>query len=386
VTEAVVESTDAARERHATNLELFLDLVFVFAITQIASLIANEPTGNGVAKGLLIACLVWWQWSQFTWAGSAIDLQGNALTRVLVLSIIPFALMMTVSIPRAFGRNGMWFAATYMGVQLLVLAVQGNVAVRQAATRPAFVRYASFAVVAPVLVLIGGFAHGNARIVIWVIAAIVNAVGGLLGAGAGEWAIDPVHFAERHALFIIISLGEVLVSVGATATGKNLTAARATAMLVAVAGACVLWWTYFAFIPRVAEHALRQATGATRGALARDLFTFGHFPLVFGLVLYALVSKHIVLHPLGKLGAHDRWMLAASAVSFIGGLSLIQLRVRRRVAPERIAAMIMICLICWGGRYARSLILVSLVIVIYAVMQAITWHRVTKNNVIPVAP
>ncbi len=118
-------STEDA-ERHATNLELFLDLVFVFAVTQIASLVSHDLTWSGAAEGLLIAWLVWWQWSQFTWAGSAMDLQDRAATRVLVLCTIPATLTMAVAIPEAFHDLGIWFGVAYMAVQLLVLGDAGH--------------------------------------------------------------------------------------------------------------------------------------------------------------------------------------------------------------------------------------------------------------------
>ena len=128
-------------QRHATNLELFLDLVFVFAVTQIASLVSHDLTLTGAARGLLIAWLVWWQWSQFTWAGSAADLQQRPATRVLVLCTIPATLTMAVSIPNCFHESGhggsapqdsaMWFGVAYMAVQLLVLAMQGTEAWRR---------------------------------------------------------------------------------------------------------------------------------------------------------------------------------------------------------------------------------------------------------------
>src|SRR5262245_17532941 len=143
-------------ERHASNLELFLDLVFVFAVTQIASLVDDDLTVAGVARGVLIAALVWWQWSQFTWAGSAIHLQQRAVTRVLVLCTIPATLTMAVSIPHALGTGdgpdtGAWFGIAYLVVQLLVLAMQGTNAMHDPATRKAFIDYTKFASVAPVL-------------------------------------------------------------------------------------------------------------------------------------------------------------------------------------------------------------------------------------------
>ncbi|MBI4932560.1 MAG: low temperature requirement protein A [Actinobacteria bacterium] len=380
MTEAVVESPDAARERHANNLELFLDLVFVFAITQIASTIAADTTVRGVAQGLLLAWLVWWHWSQFTWTGAAIDLQANASTRILVLCMVPFALLMTVSIPEAYGDNGIWFAATYIGVLVVVLVIQASVSLGNAATRASWIRYASVASLAPVFVLVGAFFDGAARPLIWCGAVVAALIGAMRAGSTGEWHINPVHFAERHALFVIISLGEVLVSVGATAAAKNLSAIRVTAVVVSVVVACVLWWIYFAFIPTVTEHSLRMATPRERGSLARDVFTFGHFPLVVGLILYALVAKHIVQFPAGKLKVDDRWMLAGSVVFFIGGLMANQWRVVRRVAPERFVAILVVCGLCIVGGRARSIILVALVAVVLAAMQIVTLRRLNGRT------
>ena len=158
----------------------------MFAITQIATLISHHPDAAGTGKGVLVALLVWWRWSQFTWAGSAIDLHRTTFTRVLVLAIIPVTLLMTAAIPEAFANTGVWFGATYLGVQLLVLAIHAVPAMASAATRTGFVRYASFAVCAPLLVLLGSFAHGQARVLVWVLAAVANLIGGLR-AGCTGW-------------------------------------------------------------------------------------------------------------------------------------------------------------------------------------------------------
>jgi low temperature requirement protein LtrA len=364
----------AERERHATNLELFLDLVFVFAVTQIASSIAHDPTAAGIGRGLLLAWLVWWQWSQFTWAGSAIDLQAVAVTRVLVLCIIPVALVMTASIPTALGDGGLWFGGAYMGVQLIVLSMQGRVAWSHEGRRAAYIRYASFAMTAPVVVMAGAFVHGDARITVWVVASVMNLVGAFRGAG-GDWAIDPVHFAERHALFIIISLGEVLVAVGATATGLGLDARTVLALVVAVALACVLWWTYFAYMPTVTERLLRGAVGAAKGALARDVFTLGHFPLAFGLILYAVVAKHVVESPTVRFDSHDRLVLGLSVVCYVGGLSAIQWRAVRRVAPERWFGIALGGLVPVLGRWMPPMVVVSMMAIALLAMHTITLRR-----------
>ena len=366
-------------ERHANNLELFLDIVFVFAITQIASFISHHPDGAGVAKGALIAFLVWWQWSQFTWAGSAIDLQRVAVTRVLVLCLMPPTLLMTIAIPEAFDHGAVWCGAAYLGVQLVVLGITGSQALRNAATRPGYIRYASIVSIAPVLVFIGAFLHGNARIAAWTVAAVLNIVGALR-ATKGEWVINSVHFAERHSLFIIISLGEVLIAAGASATEVGLNRGTAWAILVSVGLACVLWWTYFAYIPNVVEGALSHATVAQRGVLARDLFSFGHFPLAFGLVLYAVVVKHIVSHPYGHLASDDRWLLASAVAAFVGGLFLLRLRLTRTLAWERLLVVVAVAALCLLGGRLPGLVVIGGVALLIGLMQVLSVRRYTAAN------
>ncbi len=366
-------------QRHATNLELFLDLVFVFAVTQIASLVSHDLTLTGAARGLLIAWLVWWQWSQFTWAGSAADLQQRPATRILVLCTIPATLTMAVSIPNAFeesghGSSASWFGVAYMAVQLLVLAMQGTEAWHDAATRKAFIDFVSFASIAPVFVMAGGFTHDGVRVALWIAAALADVVSAIRGA-SGEWVINPVHFAERHSLFVIISLGEALVAIGATASGIGLSRRVFTGLVAATAVACVLWWVYFAFIPRVAEHMLEHSRTAQRGRIARDLFTFGHFPIVTGIIAYAVVVKHMVAHPNESLPYADRWLLVAAFVMLLGGCLHIQWEVTRQLALE--------CFIAVGVMAAWLLIGASLagwaavagIAAILAAMQSITWRR-----------
>ena len=360
--------------RHATNLELFLDLVFVLAVTQIATLISGDLTAAGVGKGALIAFLVWWQWSQFTWAGSAIDLEHTTFSRVLVLGLIPVALLMSVAIPDAFGDTGVWFGATYVGVQTLVLVMQGHEAMKDKERRGAYIRYTSLAAIAPIVVFIGAFFDGDVRVTMWIIGGALNLVAALRGA-AGEWQIDPVHFSERHGLFIIIALGEVLIAMGLAGSEHGFERDIALAIIIGAAVACTMLWTYFAFTPRKVEHALAATSGADRGRLARDVFTLGHFPLVVGLVFFAVVGKHLVAHPTGHLAAEDRWLLGASVLCFVGGLMLIQLRADRSVAPERIGMVIAAPLLCLAGSQLDALVIVGGMAALYGAMQAVTMHR-----------
>src|SRR3954447_11639541 len=370
-------------ERHANNLELFLDLVFVFAVTQIASLVAGDLTIGGLARGVLVAWLVWWQWSQFTWAGSAVNLQRRFSTRVLVLCTIPATLTMAVSIPHSFGTDGRdtarWFGVAYLVVQLLVLGMQGTTAMRDSSTRRAFIDFASFASVAPILVAIGGFTHDGVRVAFWIAAALINVVAALRGA-SGEWVINAVHFAERHTLFVIISLGEAVISIGATASGIGLDGTTFVGLVTGSAVACVLWWVYFAFTPGVTEHTLRHAATIRRGTVARDLFTFGHFPIVMGILGYAVAVKHMVDDPRAPLPLADRWLLIVAMAVFIGGCLNIQWHVVHRLAPERLVAIAVITGWLLIGDSLAGWAAVGGIAVVLAAMQAITWRRFLSGD------
>lgn len=375
-----------AGSRHATNLELFLDLVFVFAVTQVTSFVAHDLTVAGVSKGLLLAWLAWWQWTAFTWAGTAVDLEGDATKRVMVLCMIPAALVMAITLPAALTTQGLWFAGAYWLVQVWVLALQGIDAVKEAETRSAFLAYAPAAAVAPTLLLVGAFLSGSARLGVWIGAAGLFVVSALLGGRSNaEWSIDPVHFAERHSLFVIISLGEVLVAIGANAAaiadGPGLDGLSLAAIIVAVAVACVLWCSYFAYVPRVVEHSLVHPGEGGRGRVARDLFSFGHFPIVCGLIANAVVAKHLVQHPEGHLAVADRLMLLGSVALFVGGLMNLQWQSARSVSWVRWTTVVAAGLLAAVGGLVPGVVAVAIDALILGVMATLSWRRFQRTEI-----
>lgn len=382
MTEPVQLQTAAdERGRHATNLELFLDLVFVFAVTQVAAVIGSDLTLEGFGRGLLLAWLVWWLWSQFTWLGTAINLENRSIAQFQVLATIPFTLLMAVALPGAFSTSGVHFAGAYLAVNLWALAIQGLSLWRDPVTRSAWLRYVPLAALAPCVLFAGSFLDGGVRVAVWAAVAVFNVASAVAAAtrgreGSSEWSIDPVHFAERHALFVIISLGEIVVAVGTSGAAVELSAAVGLGLVAAVAVTCTFWWAYFAFVPAVAERRLRGAHGADRADIARSLFTFGHFPIVFGLVLFAVAGKHAVGHPTGPLGAGDLAVLAGAVAFFVGGLLGLQWQLVRRLAPERVAVVFGVAAACWiVGPGIAGGILLAVVAVLIAIMQAITVRR-----------
>jgi len=378
----ISQVADEERGRHATNLELFLDLVFVFAVTQVAGVLGSGFTLEGFGQGLLLAWLVWWLWGQFTWLGTAVALQDGSSAQFQVLATIPLTLLMAVAIPDAFGTSGLQFAAAYLAVNLWALAIQGLSLWRDPRTRTAWLRYLPLAALAPCVLVAGAFLDGNARLVAWTAVAVFDVGSAVLaaragrGGGEGDWTIDPVHFAERHALFVIISLGEVVVATGTSATGVELEPVIGIGLIIAAALACLFWWTYFAYVPNVVERVLRAARGADRVHVAQNMFTFGHFPIVFGLVLYAVAAKHVVAHPTDHLDAGDLTFLAGAIAFFVGGLLSLQWQAARHLAPERMVVIVGVAALCWAvGSWLPGVLLLGVVALIVAIMQTISVRR-----------
>ena len=381
---------EATEERHASNLELFVDLVFVFAITQVTSLIADELTWAGVGRGMLVAWLVWWLWSQYVWAGTVLDLErsGNR-RRTAVLASIPPALLMAVAIPSAYGTTGMLFAVAYLIAQAWMIAIQGQASWSDALQRAAWLRFAPLAMISPVLVAIGANFGGPARTAWWIAAALLGVAGAINSTRrrtehVSAWSINPSHFAERHSLFMIISLGEVLVAIGAKVTekldGGDLTAELVVTVVVCVFLAAVLWWVYFAIVPRACEAQLSRLHANDRARYARDAYTFTHFAIVLGVVFYAVVAKHVVVHPGEPLDRPDRWMLAASVLFFAGGLIVVKARTTGGIAFERVAV---IAVGCGAALFGDSIDAIAAIAVIGVMMigaQSITRRRFARSS------
>jgi low temperature requirement protein LtrA len=377
--------------RHATNLELFLDLAFVFGVSQIATLLAGDLTLAGFGRGLLVALLVWWLWSQFAWLGTAVDVQDRRPVRLVVLAVVPVVLLLAVAIPTAYTTGGRQFGVAYLMVLAWALAVQGWTAWGDEATRRAWLLYAPAAAVAPALVAVGGFASGAVRTGCWVVAAALMAAAALAAGRQREdtpreWRVDPTHFAERHALFVIIVLGEVLVACGVASSGIELTAAVAAGIVACVGLACVFWWAYFGFVAGAAEAALRRAPAVDRGRVARDLFTFGHFPLVAGVALFSIVARATVPSPSRHLDDAHLVVLAVSVVAFVGAMMALHWRVVRGVAVER--AVLIVAVVVWctvAGPVLAGAVVVAGVGLGLLVMHLVTLRFQTRRYPVPVS-
>ncbi|HLE99338.1 MAG TPA: low temperature requirement protein A, partial [Gaiellaceae bacterium] len=332
----VAEATPEEEERTTSYLELFFDLVFVFAFTQVTALLLEDTSAAGFARAGLVLAMVWWAWSAYAWMTNAIDVE-SLVTRLIVFAAMAAAFFAALAVPDAYQDAGAWFAVSYFTLRILNAALFTWGVRRDPALLRATAGLAPWFVAAALVALVGGFADGELRPWIW-IASLAIDVAGTIVAGRARWRVSSAHFAERHGLIVIIALGESVVAIGVGVAELERDRVFALSVLVALAGVVALWWAYFDFTAQAAERALRRAGPEARGPLARDVFTYFHFPIVLGVVFYAVAAEKTLAHPTDPLSRAGRWALGLGIALFLLGFVLARYRVIRRIAWERIVA------------------------------------------------
>ena len=347
-------------DQSATFIELFFDLVFVYAVTQTVSLIHEDLSWVGVWHAVVVFWLVWWAWTQYTWALNSADATHPAVEAVMLVATA-IAFLMAVTIPDAFGDAGGWFAATYIVVRLVGLGLYGRVAWDDVAKRTAVRRFAVLSLGG--LVAVAGGVVGDEARAWWWAAAVLLDVAAAAGAGAAEgWDIRPEHFGERHGLFVIIALGESLI-VAAGLTGAERTAQTVAVAVLAVAATGGLWWSYFVSAKPALDHALVQRSGIDLTTLARDVYSIWHFPLVFGVVLLAVAIEEAVAHPHEALPVGGSLALGGGVVLFVGSAAAALRRSGYSLSGRRLVILAVVAAGVWathGAAVTWSLLVVAL--------------------------
>jgi low temperature requirement protein LtrA len=311
-----VNDRQAEREQRVTPLELFFDLVFVFAITQVTGFLARDPTWGGLLRGLLILGALWWAWGAYAWLTNTLDPEEGAV-RLAVFAAIAAMLVVSLAVPGAFGDDAVTFGVAYLVVRLLHLVLFAIAGRGDRDLLRAVIRLVPTATIAPALLVIAGFLDGPEQLALWGTALAIDYLGPLVG-GMRGWRISPAHFVERFGLIIIIALGESIVAIGLGAAGLPLDPGVIAAALLGLTVVACLWWSYFDWVIFVAQAALAQATGAARAALARDVYSYLHLPMVAGIVLFAF-GLETTLHDLSDP------LPIVPAVGLCGGIALYML-------------------------------------------------------------
>ena len=331
-------------EQRVTPLELFFDLVFVFAITQVTGFLAENSTWEGLLRGLFLLGALWWAWASYAWLTNTLNPEEGAV-RIAVFGSMAAMLIVSLATPHAFDIDGVVFGIAYFIVRALHLVLYALAGRGDPELLRAVLRILPSAVLGAALLVVAGFLDGAAQMAVWAVALSIDYLW-LLVVGMRGWRVSPEHFVERHGLIVIIAIGESIVAIGVGAAGVPLDAGTIAAAILGIVVASALWWSYFDWAVYVAQARLADATGAERAALARDLYSYLHLPMVAGIVLFALGMKTTLAHVDEALGI-------IPAVGLSGGLALyLAAHVASRL---RIGGG-------WGhGRWIATIVLLALV-------------------------
>ncbi|MBB4968779.1 low temperature requirement protein A [Saccharothrix violaceirubra] len=290
-----------------TPLELFFDLVFVYAITQVTQLMAADASVHGVLRGLLLLAILWWCWCCYSWLGNRVRADDDGV-RVVLFAAMAVMLVAAVAIPEAFddlpgGLSGpLVFAACYVVVRVLHLVAYWRFSVGDVPLRRQLAVTLAPMLSGSVLLVVAAFTSGATQTALWVAALVVD-YGGVLVTGVSGWRVhSAVHFAERYGLIVLIALGESIVAVGVGVADLPVSWPIMFGIGCGLVVAAALWWAYFDVDAPLAERVLHQAAGAKRAALARDAFTYLHLPMIAGIVLSALGLKKTMNYLAGADG------------------------------------------------------------------------------------
>jgi low temperature requirement protein LtrA len=312
-TRVATEGGDSYEQR-VTLLELFFDLVFVFALTQVTGFLADHLSWVGMLQGAALLAVLWSSWAVYSWLTNAVPAEEAISGRLVIFTAMAAMFVVSLAVPGAFGHYGVLFGIAYFVVQLLQVLLYVLATAREPEQRRAILRLAPGFVGGPALLIVAGFLDGYAQGALWAVALMVG-YGVAFIRGVSGFRIHAGHFAERHGLVVIIALGESIVAAGVGVSGLALGTGVIVAVVVGIALAAALWWAYFDLVMLTAEHRLSAARGEERARLARDCYSYLHLPMVAGIIFVALGVKQTLSHvgdPLGTI----------SAVALCGGVAL----------------------------------------------------------------
>ncbi len=343
---------ETPRERQTSPVELLWDLVFAFAVTQVITLLVRDPTWRGFGRSMLALALVWWAWSAFVWVANAFDYEERTL-RLVLLVAMGFIFVAGLALPRAFGDRAILFATTYAVVRLLHLGLYAEASRRGNAAWSSIVGFAITVGIGMALLVAGSFFAVGLRTAFWVAAAAIDYAGpaGLTRQRLrGLQRVAVAHFAERYSLFVIICLGESIVTIGVQAS-QTLTAHVLVVFSLCVLTTVGLWWTYFDELAESAAGRLREHADPVLAAA--DAYSYIHLLIVAGIIIFAVGAKLAIK---GSTGPGSLALCGGVAVYLVGQIGF-GWRMLGRLDPARGAVALVLLAICpfahglagWGG-------------------------------------
>ena len=338
-------------EQPTTALELFFDLVYVFAVTQLSHLLIGEQSWLAAAHAGLLLLVIWWAWIYSTWMVNWFD-PASTRVRLVLIGVMLASLLMAAAIPTAFGADRLLFALAYLALQVGRNIAAMLLLAREHPLRRTFERIVAWSLLSAPLWLLGGLASPGQQLAWWGAALAIDLAAPFAGyrtPGLGrsltsDYEIEGAHFAERCQGFIIIALGESIVITGATAASAGLSATVVLSFVLAFAETAALWWLYFDQVAVGSRRDMAETEDA--GALARDAYTYLHIPIVAGVILSAVGDDLLIAHPHSVLASVGVASLLGGPVLFLLGESLFRRRMIASTSTKR--ASVILALIALG--------------------------------------
>ncbi len=365
----------AEREQRVTPLELFFDLVFVFGFTQVTTVLSDDRTWGGLGHALLILAALWWAWAAYAWLTSTVDPDEGAVWGAILVAMAAM-FVAALAVPETFGRHGVIFGVAFLIVNLMYLALYALGARDDRDLLAAILRSAPSALAGSMLIVAAGFVDGWLRPMLWLAALAVGLFGPLLG-GLSGWRVEPAHFVERHGLIMIIAIGESFVAIGLGARSTDLTAGVIVATVLALVVATAFWLAYFDFFSIRGQQLLADRSGTERTALARDVYTYLHLPMVAGIVLFAFAMKTTLAHVGDELDTISAVALCWGPALYLLAYVTLRFRVARTLGGGRLVAAIACGLLLPLALVVPALAALTLVAAVWVALHAyeIIWWR-----------
>jgi low temperature requirement protein LtrA len=363
-----VSSLLVESEHRVSTLELFFDLVFVFAFTQVTTLWVEQATWGGLGRGLLVICALWWAWASYAWLTNAADVEADS-----VLGMMLFAtgalFVAALAVPEAFGAQRFVFAVAFFTVLASFVGLYALVSRREPDLLAAVLRISWPVVSGAALIVAAAFTPTGWRPAIWSLALIIGFFGPLLS-GVEGWRVYPAHFAERHGLIVIIAIGESLGSIGFGARATPLDARVIVAVVLGFLAAASFWLGYFDYASGGVRDLLARRRGTERVAFARDAYTYAHLPMVVGIVLFAFGVRTTLVHVGAELPLIPALALCCGPALYLLGFVALRWRATRTLGRGRPTAVVGFALLTAAATHVPALAALALVTVAWGALHA----------------
>jgi low temperature requirement protein LtrA len=365
----------AGETPEVTTVELFFDLVYVFAITQLSRSLHEHLTARGALETLVLFLAVWWAWNYTAWATNWVD-PDHTVVRVLMVLLMLISLVMSAALPRAFGSRGLVFASAYVALQVVRSAFM-VAAFGRASMGRNYLQLLSWSCIAGIPWIVGGFVHDDARLLVWIGAVALDYGAPLHGFALPrlgrtpmrEWTLAGGHLAERNQLVLLIALGESILAIGASFAGLRWNAAVVAGFAVGFVATVSLWWIYFGHAAEAAR-AIAQADDPAN--IGRAGFAYAHAIMVAGVIVLAVAIDVTIADPAGPAGRAPTAVILGGPALYLAGNALYKRSLIGHVPWSRIAAIAALALLVPVALAADRLLLSAAASLVVAALAAAT--------------